>query len=400
MKNLKNSNKVNNKKTAPDASPQRVPGSMGRQVGNNRNNHNNRNNTAGAKKPLSSKKPKPAPKKQPPKRQPGNNLPNRPNNTAKGGNTELQKKPVKKPAAPAKPVDKRTRRAADKAARNKQAAVKKANKYHGGSYILYYIFAGIIVVLVLIVLANTVLFRCKEITVSGNFRYSSDEIIADSGLSYGQNLLHVKRNAAAEKIVSALPYVDSAEVKRSFPSTIEISVAEAEKRFAVKEGAVTAAVSYKGKIVEQGSFSELPLVVGMECGEIKTGSWLKSKIETKNGIPEAILDAAELVSMDNISKIDITDRFSLEMELDNGRIIIRLGTASDLENKINIAKKFVDTEIGETESVTIIVSNPTRVTLHPNIPNEEPETPSKPETSGDPAASGSPEASDPAASSQ
>lgn len=370
MKKLKNTEKVNGKKkTAPNAPPSKDPGSMERQPGN------------ASRKPLSSNRSGSAAGKKPIGKRSGKRISEQPKKGVKGGNSELQKKPVKKTAAMAKPVDKRTRRAADKAVRDKQAAVKK-NKYHGGNYILYYIFAGIIVMLILIVLANTVLFRCKEITVTGNSRYSAEAIIVDSGLTTGQNLLHVNRNGAAEKIVEALAYIDSASVKRSFPSTIEITVTEAEKRFAVREGAVTAAVSYKGKIVEQGYFPDLPLVVGMEAESIETGSWLNSKVDGKNDIPDAILDAAESAMMDNISKIDITDRFSLDMELDNGRIIIKLGTASDIENKVKIAKDFVDTEIGETESVTLIVSNPTRVTLRPNIPDEEPETPSEPETSG------------------
>lgn len=379
MKKLNNTKNVNGKKkTAPTPLSPKAEGSMGRQIGNNGGNTGNPKNP---QKPFSSRSSKPTGKKRP-----GKKLPDRQNNGIKGGSLELQKKPVQKS------VDKRSRRAADKAVRNKQAAVKK-HKYHGGNYILYYIFAAIIVILILIVLANTVLFRCKNITVTGNARYSVEEIIADSGLTQGQNLLHVNRNGAAEKIVAALAYVDSASVKRSFPSTIEICVTEAERRFSVQEGAVTAAVSYGGKIVEQGNFPDLPLVVGMECENIEIGSWLKSKIESKNDIPGAILDAAESALMDNISKIDITDRFSLEMELDNGRIIIRLGTASDMENKVKIAKEFVDTEVGETESVTIIVSNPTRVTLRTNVPPEEPETPSKPAETSEPENSSNPEAS-------
>lgn len=324
------------------------------------------------KKPPLSKKSKPAAKKRPPERSAS---------ASKPGNAEPRKKQVKKPAASPKPVDKRARKAADKAAQSKQSAAVKKNKYHGGNYVLYYIFAAIIVVLVLIVLANTVLFRCKEITVVGNARYSAEEIIADSGLSYKMNLLHVNRNEAAEKVISSFAYVDSAKVKCIFPSTIEISVTEAEKRFLIQEGTFTAAVSHAGKIVEQGYFPDLPLVIGMEPESIETGAWLKSKIEAKNGIPDEILDAAESAMMNNITKIDVTDRFSLEMELDNGRIIISLGTASDLENKVKIAKEFVDTEVSETESVIIIVSNPTRVTLRPNIPEEDPPETSEPETS-------------------
>lgn len=297
--------------------------------------------------------------------------------------------PVQKPS---KPVDKRSRRAADKAVRNKQAASKRRHKYHGGNYILYYISAGIIVVIVLVILANTVLFRCKNITVSGNARYSAEEVIAGSGLETGANLLHINAKGAAEKVVSALAYVDSAIVKKSFPASIEVTVTEAEKRFAVRQGAVTAAVSYGGKIIEQGSFGDLPIVVGMDAESIEIGTWIKSTVEAKNDIPGAILSAVERVSLEDVSEIDITDRFSIKMRLDNGRIILEIGTASDLVSKLMVAKNIIENNVGESESVTIIVVNPTRATLRRDVPNEDPEDligePNEPENSGSSGNSG------------
>lgn len=297
--------------------------------------------------------------------------------------------PVQKPS---KPVDKRSRKAADKAVRNKQAAVGRRHRYHGGNYILYYISAGIIVVIVLVILANTVLFRCKNITVSGNARYSAEEIIAGSGLETGANLLHVNAKGAADKIVSALAYVDSARVRKSFPTRIEVTVTEAEKRFAVRQGAVTAAVSYGGKIIEQGSFGDLPVVVGMDAESIEIGTWIKSTVEAKNDIPDAILSAVESVSLEDVSEIDITDRFSIKMRLDNGRIVLEIGTASDLVSKLMVAKQLIENYVGESESVTIIVVNPTKPTLRSNVPHEDPEgsnsAPDEPENSGSNSNSG------------
>lgn len=390
------------KKTAGNTAPQKTAGNNAPQKTAGNAARQKKAGKTSAKKPFSKK----APVKSAAKKPSGVGAPNR---TASAGVTPekrsgamlsvsvnaakksaVDRKKAKKRTAPvqkpSKPVDKRSRKAADKAVRNKQAAGKRRHRYHGGNYILYYISAGILVVIVLVILANTVLFRCKNITVSGNVRYSAEEVIAGSGLETGANLLHINSKGAAEKVVSALAYVDSASVKKSFPASIEVTVTEAEKRFAVRQGAVTAAVSYGGKIIEQGSFGDLPVVVGMDAESIEIGTWIKSTVEAKNDIPDAILSAVERVSLEGVSEIDITDRFSIKMQLDNGRIILEIGTVSDLVSKLMVAKNLIENYVGEAESVTIIVVNPTKPTLRSNIPNDDPEgsigEPNEPENSG------------------
>lgn len=280
------------------------------------------------------------------------------------------------PANQTKPVNKRSGKAVSKAMRNKQSAVKRM-RYHGGSYVLYYILAGIVIITVFAILANTVLFKCKSITVAGNLRYSAEEIISSSGIAEGSNLLHINSAGAAEKIVETLAYVDSAKVNRSFPNGVEISVVEAQRWFSVKQGSVTAAVSHGGKIVEHGVFDDLPLVVGMEPENIEVGARLKSYVEGKNNIPSEIFSAAEEASLEKICELDITDRFSIKMNIDSGRIILELGTVSDMESKLKIASELIKSEISPTESVTVLLNNSTKVTIRSNHPEvSEPSEPS------------------------
>lgn len=276
-----------------------------------------------------------------------------------------------------KPVDKRSRKAADRAVRNKQAAVKR-HRYHGGNYILYYILAGMIVITVLVILANTVLFKCKNITVTGNARYSAEEIISSSGIETGMNLLHISKANSAAKIESALAYIDSVEVKKSFPTGIEISVVEAQRWFGVQQGSITAAVSHGGKIVEHGRFDDLPLVLGMDAESVEVGERLKSTIEGKNDIPALILSAIESASLENVDEVDISDRFSIKMRLDGGRIILELGTSADMESKLKVAKRIIN-EIGATENVTIIINNPTMGTVSNNTSANDPAAPDIPD---------------------
>lgn len=286
--------------------------------------------------------PKQAPDKNAQKQAPRNNAPNQP--------------------APRRPVNPQTQKAVARAMSAK-AAPKKRRKFRGGNYILYYIMAAIIVVIVMIVLANTVLFKCSEIEVQGNMRYSSAEVIGRSGLKSGDNLLHVNVAEAADNIVNSLSYIDKAEVKRSFPTKFIIIVDEAERWYALSQGSVTAAISRMGKIIEQGNTDGLTVVKGFDAESVETGKWLKSKTEGKDEIPQIVFDAAEKAGLEKLDEIDMTDRFSVKLSVDGGRVVLELGPATDVESKLRVAAAIIEKELGAEESVTLLLTNPEKVAV-------------------------------------
>ncbi len=302
------------------------------------------------------------------------------------------------PAAKGSTVPRKDPRAA-----RPQNTVRKRHKYHGGNYILYYMLAGVVVITILAILANTVLFRCRNIVVSGNVRYTAEEIVECSGIAVGKNLLHIKTRQAEESIVSALAYIDSAEVSKSFPTGINITVTEAEKRFCVRQGSITAAVSYAGKIVEHCSADGLTVVTGYDPESVEVGAWLKSKTEGKTDIPSVILDAVGKASLEKVDEVDLTDRFSIKMYIDSGRVTLELGTVSDMESKLKVADELIRNQLSSTERVTILLTNPTMATVSRNDipePGTSSDVPDDPDTSdssdnsdnsGDPGSSSDPQ---------
>lgn len=297
-----------------------------------------------------------------------------------------------KQPAQQKPVSSQTQKAVAKAMRSK-AAPRKKRRYRGGNYILYYILAGIIVTVVMIVLSNTVLFKCGEIEVVGNKRYSAQEIAARSGLNIGDNLLHADTSAAAERIVNSLAYVDKAEVKKAFPTKFTVTVTEAEKWFAISQNGVTAAISRMGKIIEQGNTDGLTVVKGFEAESIETGKWLKSKTDGKDEIPQLVFDAAEKAGLEKLDEIDMTDKFAVKLSVDGGRVILELGPASEIESKLRVAAAFIKNELGAEESVTVLLSNPEKFAVR-NKP-KPPSSSTSSSSSKPPEMSEPPESSDP-----
>ena len=226
----------------------------------------------------------------------------------------------------------------------------------GGNYIMYYILAAIIIIIVLTVLSNTVLFNCTSIEVEGNSRYTAEQIIAPSGLETGQNLLHIDSGDAEKRISAALTYIDMVDVSKVFPTKIKITVKEAEKWFLVSQDGVTAAVSRMGRIVELGSESGLPTIVGYDAVELTPGATLTSSENGKTQLPLQILEKAEHCGITGITRVDLTDRFDISVDCGDN-ITLQLGGIADIDSKFAVGAEVLQYE---QANVTINLKNPNK----------------------------------------
>lgn len=256
-------------------------------------------------------------------------------------------------------------KAVTKAVNKNRGKTRKKQGSRGGNYVLYYLFAAMIAIIVFAVLAKTVLFDLGTITVEGNTRYTAEEIIANSGLVKGTSLLDIDTDKAEEIIVGALAYIDSAEVNKSYPTKIEITVKEAERWYVMKDGNRPYIISRLGKIIEETPDAALPVVVGYDALMPEVGRMLSSEEDGKNDLPALILTAAENAELVGITTIDITDRFEIKVIVED-RVTLELGLSESLENKLHIARELIEKEISDTERVTVNITNPEKVYVRDN----------------------------------
>ncbi len=86
---------------------------------------------------------------------------------------------------------------------------------------------SVTVVLITLLAILLAVMRVRTVAVSGNMRYSADEILNAAELD-GDILPFAASGSVYKKIVSACPYVNGIELKKTYPSTVEIIVTEAE----------------------------------------------------------------------------------------------------------------------------------------------------------------------------
>lgn len=201
----------------------------------------------------------------------------------------------------------------------------------------------------------TVFFRVETVEVTGNQRYTREEIVAASGIQTGDNLYALNKVSIDRKIRTQLPYVGELSINRSLPSTIRIDVTEweavAQVAVPTPEQAAAAAqeelaggdksaepaalaqepwlISVKGKLLEQAPENSTAIVVtGLTAIAPQAGELLK--------VPEGEttrLDALTAL-LGAIENADLFHEVS-QIQLEATRLTVRYADRFDVKMKLN-----------------------------------------------------------------
>ena len=107
-------------------------------------------------------------------------------------------------------------------------AARKGNKHRRGKGRLGKIlqFLCVAAVLCAMTVGATVFFQVEQIEVSGNQRYTREEIVAVTGIQMGDNLFRMNKFAIQDHVKEEMPYIEDILIRRRLPSTITVAVTE------------------------------------------------------------------------------------------------------------------------------------------------------------------------------
>ena len=224
---------------------------------------------------------------------------------------------------------------------------------------------GLVVILLVltagITISYTFLFNISEIRVAGQSdMYTAEEIVEASGIKEGDNLLRLDCKKSAQRILDELLYVETATVKRKFPSSLEITVTRCIPAFNVNYGSGTLLVSKKGKILADNSFitPELPIIYGLDPADKTPGKMTASENKHKNEAFEALIASIVKIGDDKIMTVDMSDEHSIMVKYKN-EMIFKMGNWNDVEYKLSLAENVMnqDDVKGKKGYLTMIGSN-------------------------------------------
>ncbi len=125
------------------------------------------------------------------------------------------------------------------------------HKQRRGSFSFLYKLLAFVLICTAIALALTLFFRIRSIEVSGNDRYSRQEIIDAAGISEGDNMFLMNKYNAAERIRKALPYIETVQFRRSLPDGLSIIVTECTDPAAIVQDGKAYLLCDTGNIVDE-----------------------------------------------------------------------------------------------------------------------------------------------------
>ena len=202
------------------------------------------------------------------------------------------------------------------------------------------------------VLSLTVLFPIKQITAKGSEKYTSEQIVALSGINIGDNLFMSK--VKTETIREKLPYIESVKIKRTLPDSIAITVKDAAPYACYYSDGAYHTVCRSGYVLESGSEKPDSLFEiradGVKC---VLG---KAVVFSEEGTEDLILEIGRLAEEYGLSLncIDVTDEIALTVKAEN-RFVVNLGTSNYLDKKFAHLSGMIK-NIGETKTGKINLS--------------------------------------------
>lgn len=226
-----------------------------------------------------------------------------------------------------------------------------------------FLFLGMVLLtaVMLAVLAG-VFLRVDNITVTDETDFSAEEIRKASGISIGQNLFLLDKNAAARRIARNVPYADHIVVSKRYPNGVRISLSRGEGMYYVQKGRDYYVLSEeKNVLARTDDIESIELAGYVRLDSSKISRCVAGeKLTFSDGDMEGMFDELCSLLKDHglfgfCSSITFNSKFDVRF-LYRGRITVKLGDLYDLDIKLRFAEKIME-KLGENDSGEIDVSD-------------------------------------------
>lgn len=218
---------------------------------------------------------------------------------------------------------------------------RHSNRRHRGGFGVLYKLLSMLVICGVIIVALTLFFRVNTVVVSGQERYTAQEVQDATGLQTGDNLFLLNKYDVVQNIEKALPYIETIRINRKFPDTLLIEVKECGTPVAVVQDGSTWLISpsAKGKIVDQkpaSTAANYAVVEGCQLLSPSVGSYVALSTEyasQQSSLLELLVALNDAGMLEQVDGIQLNDLSVLTMDFD-GRFSVLMPYSADYALKL------------------------------------------------------------------
>jgi cell division protein FtsQ len=224
---------------------------------------------------------------------------------------------------------------------------RRSNRRRRGRFSFLYKLLSTLAICGAIILALTLFFRVNTVAVSGQQRYTAQEIQDATGVQSGDNLFLLNKYDVVKNMLSALPYLEHISISRKLPDTLLIQVEECGEPLAVVQEGSAWLISPSGKIVEQRTASDASgygVIDGCQLLAPSVGTQMALATEYAGQQSSLIslmtaLDAAGM--LEKVDAIHLKDLSTLSMDYD-GRFTVQLAYGVDYAQKLRALRQILE----------------------------------------------------------
>lgn len=235
-------------------------------------------------------------------------------------------------------------------------------------------------VLCAVIAAFTPYFNISRVNITGNSRVSAQEIEQASGIKQGSNIFRIKLSSVQRRI-QEISYVHSVRVKREFPNQISIEIEESQPVAAVPYMGQYVLIDMYGKALEQENtedmenITDIVILTGLKIKNFELGE--KIIVENERNLKIVLESLSELVHnslIENTTEIDLTEEEGIVFKMNESKLSVLMGDASDLPYRVKFLKEILNKLGGTPRGVIDFTSkDPTYRLSDPNAEAQQDE---------------------------
>ncbi len=213
-----------------------------------------------------------------------------------------------------------------------------------------------LVILAAVVAAMTVFFKISDIKITGQTRYSEEEILEASGIETGTNMFMINKFASINRMFSKLYYLDEVRVRRRLPDTVEIIVSDTEPVTSIRIADEYWLMDKRCKLLEtvdEQKAKEFGILEGLEVKNASAGKIIESDDQDKlSKLKEFLTAAYDGGVLKDIKDINFEKLYDVSFRFED-RFTVNIGSTGDYERKfrflLSVSERLSPTDRGEID---------------------------------------------------
>jgi len=233
-------------------------------------------------------------------------------------------------------------------AKKKAISLKKLSDY---KHIIKTALILIAISVAFVLLVYKMFFVIEDVSISGISPYGESQIVSSAGFAVGDNLYSFSATEAEDSITFHCPYIKSADVTRSVPTSVSVVVEEDTAAYyaniwgdyvKLSAGLRVLEVVEEADVAEEGLIElVLPPVEYAVAGRV-----IRFADERNDRFIRSVLGdtaASSMAEKGMIDQVDLSNQYNVTMQ-SCGRYLLRLGDETDCALKLRMAYKTMTSE--------------------------------------------------------